>query len=110
MSQSQVDAPVWHDVASWDAVPEGLSQHRVGTAMVLLVRQGDRLHATEPLCPHKFAALADGELLDGCIRCPQHEAHFDPSTGEPQEGEEWAGTLRTFPCRVEAGKAQVDLD
>lgn len=100
----------WHDAIQLDNLDEGLHMVLVGTQQVLLVRRGDDVRATEPLCPHKFAMLADGELLDGCIKCPQHEAHFDPETGEPQEGEEWAGTLTVFPCRVADGVVQVQID
>lgn len=100
----------WHDAGPLDDLTEGLHLQLIGTRQVLLVRRGDEVLATEPLCPHKFALLSDGELLDGCIKCPQHEAHFDPATGQPQEGEEWAGTLPTFPCRVVDGTVQVQMD
>ncbi len=103
-------AVAWHDAGALDALGEGLHLRLIGTQQVLVVRRGDEVFATEPLCPHKFALLSDGELLDGCIKCPQHEAHFDPATGQPGEGEEWAGQLPTWPCRVEDGRIQVQID
>lgn len=98
----------WHDAG--DDLADGEADQRlVAGNMLYVVRQGDRLHAVDAVCPHKFALLADGELGDGCVTCPQHEATFDLATGAPGEGEGWAGRLPVHEARVEDGRIQVRL-
>lgn len=100
----------WTRVARFDALQDGEVQAaRAGTTAVLLVRRGDEVFATEALCPHKFGPLEEGHLEDGCLVCPLHEGHFDPATGEPREGDEWAGTLTTYAVRVRDGAVEVHL-
>lgn len=98
----------WTDVVGLDGLAEGRpTALRAGTTMVLLTRIGDAVHATEPLCPHKFADLSEGTVEDGCLRCPLHDAAFRLPGGEPRPGDEWAGSLPTFPVRVEGGRVLV---
>ncbi len=100
----------WTDAAALDDLPKARpTVVRVGTTHVLLVRRGGAVHATEPLCPHKFAALEEGTVEDGCLRCPVHDAAFHLDTGEPRDGDAWAGRLQTYPVRVEAGRVHVAL-
>ena len=49
---------------------------------VVLVRQGDRVHALAGLCPHKKVPLAKGIVADGQIVCGVHRAAFDLETGD----------------------------
>lgn len=98
----------WTDVLDLDELEGGRpTPVRVGTTPLLLVRVGDAVHATEAVCPHKFADLAEGTVEDGCLRCPLHDAAFHLPSGAPRAGDEWAGHLPTFPCRVEDGRVQV---
>lgn len=100
----------WHDAAILDELPVGEPRVvRLGTRHVLLVRTQDGVHATEPLCPHKFTALEEGTVAGGCLVCPTHDAHFDLATGSPRPGDEWAGRLDKYPCRVERRIVQVAL-
>lgn len=43
--------------------------------------EGDRYHATDGLCTHEYAHLADGLVFDGVIECPLHNGRFDVATG-----------------------------
>ena len=46
-------------------------------------RLADGLHATDGLCTHEQACLADGLVLDGeLIECPKHNARFHIATGK----------------------------
>jgi len=39
-------------------------------------------HATDDLCPHEGASLAEGTFHDGRVICPSHGWVFDVRTGE----------------------------
>ena len=57
-----------------------LAGHVDGTA-VLLARLDDGVHAVSGTCTHYGAALAEGLVADGEIRCPWHHACFSLRTG-----------------------------
>jgi nitrite reductase/ring-hydroxylating ferredoxin subunit len=99
----------WHAVGDYEDVPEGLTPVQVGDEVVLLVRQGDALHACAATCPHKFTALSDGTLAAGTLTCPMHAATFDLASGRPFPGMEWAGNLPVFPVRVRGGVVEVQV-
>ncbi len=42
---------------------------------------GDRFYATDGLCTHEYAYLADGLVIDGVIECPLHNGRFDIASG-----------------------------
>lgn len=58
-------------------------------------------HAITGRCPHRFAPLGDGQVIDGALSCPYHGLRFDgagacvfnPHQGEPPPGV----VLRSFP-------------
>ncbi len=99
----------WTDAAAQDELPlDAPHAVRVGTTRVLFVRTNGAVHAFEGVCPHKFADLAEGHMEDGCLHCPMHDAAFHLD-GAPRAGDEWAGSLPTFPCKVEDGRVLVQL-
>lgn len=97
----------WHDVCDLAGLREGITPHRIGTQALLLVRDGDAVHAVDTLCPHKFGPLEDGDVEDGCIVCPLHDAGFRLTDGAPRDGDAWAGTLPIHPARVVDGRVEV---
>jgi len=100
----------WHAVGPLDAFAEGKpTEGSAGGAMLVVVRWGDAAYAADLHCPHKFGNLADGAVDGMQITCPMHTATFDLATGRPRAGEEWAGTLRTYPTRVREGVLEVHL-
>ena len=48
---------------------------------ILLVRDGDTVHAYGADCPHAGGPLEHGALCHGRIICPWHKAAFDAATG-----------------------------
>ena len=72
-----------HRAAALSELPNG-KPHMVeldGTKVVL-VRQGETVHALAGLCPHKGVPLDKGIVADGTIVCGVHRAAFALSTGE----------------------------
>lgn len=55
--------------------------HAKGEA-VIMVRQGDVIHAVGATCTHYGASLADGLLVGDTVRCPWHHACFSLLDGE----------------------------
>ena len=55
----------------------------VGDVPVVLVRQGDEVHALRDECTHAELALSDGEMTNKGIECFLHGSCFDLRTGAP---------------------------
>ncbi len=49
---------------------------------VVLVRLGNDVFCLDDVCTHDGGTLGDGELIDNCLVCPRHGAHFDVRTGD----------------------------
>lgn len=99
----------WHALMPFDELAEGMTDVEVAGEMVLLVREGDAVHACAGTCPHKFTLLSGGEVAQGRLTCPMHAATFDLSTGRPFPGSEFAGNLPLYPVRVNDGVVEVQV-
>lgn len=90
---------------------------------MLVYHLADGFYATQATCPHVFAPLARGKILDGCkIQCPLHRARFDIRTGQVIDWANWPPglvnllnalrgpqALRTYPVRVAGNHIQVEI-
>ena len=54
-----------------------------GHTPVLLVRDGDTVHALRDLCTHAEVALSEGEVTRKGVECWLHGSCFDLRTGRP---------------------------
>jgi 3-phenylpropionate/trans-cinnamate dioxygenase ferredoxin subunit len=68
----------------------------------------DEFFATQGLCTHEAACLADGLVMDDIIECPKHNGRFNYKTGQAK-GAPVTVPLRTFPIKVEDGAVFVDI-
>jgi nitrite reductase/ring-hydroxylating ferredoxin subunit/uncharacterized membrane protein YtjA (UPF0391 family) len=59
---------------------------RAGTNSILLVREGDTIHAMHEVCAHAGGPLSEGTIVDGCIECPWHGSRFDLANGRARRG------------------------
>jgi len=50
---------------------------------VVVVRDGERVHALQDLCSHAEVSLSEGEVTKRGIECWLHGSRFDLVTGEP---------------------------
>lgn len=68
----------WY-VAGWaDVIDEGPRQRMFLEEPVALFRDGDGVaRAIGGRCPHRFAALGTGAVIDGQLQCPYHGLRFD---------------------------------
>jgi 3-phenylpropionate/trans-cinnamate dioxygenase ferredoxin component len=70
---------------------------------------GGEFFATEGLCTHEHAYLADGLVMGDIIECPKHNGRFNYKTGEAK-GAPVCINLKTFPVRIEAGAVYIMPD
>nr|WP_042196888.1 non-heme iron oxygenase ferredoxin subunit [Kibdelosporangium sp. MJ126-NF4]CEL22610.1 Ferredoxin, 2Fe-2S [Kibdelosporangium sp. MJ126-NF4]CTQ89752.1 Ferredoxin, 2Fe-2S [Kibdelosporangium sp. MJ126-NF4] len=55
----------------------------VGDVAVVLVREGDEVHALRDECSHASLSLSEGEVTRKGIECWLHGSCFDLRTGQP---------------------------
>jgi nitrite reductase/ring-hydroxylating ferredoxin subunit/uncharacterized membrane protein len=79
---------------------------RAGDTEVLLVREGDRLHALWASCTHEGGPLAEGSFADGCVTCPWHGSTFRLADGHVVRGPA-AASQPVYETRVTDGKVEV---
>ncbi len=64
----------------------GRLERLIGRRAVLLLWLDGAPFASDALCPHAFAPLVDGVVVEGRLRCARHLASFDLVTGEADSG------------------------
>lgn len=75
----------------------------------VLVFHQERFFLLDNLCPHKAAALCEGEVIGNEIHCPWHRAKFDITTGKGLSPLAGSGVTR-YPLEVVDGHLQVNFD
>ncbi|HEX4722309.1 MAG TPA: non-heme iron oxygenase ferredoxin subunit [Pseudonocardiaceae bacterium] len=81
----------------------------IGDALVVLVRQGDEVHALRDECTHAALALSDGEVTGKGIECFLHGSCFDLRTGAPSSLPA-TEPVDVFAAQVVDGAVYVDAD
>jgi 3-phenylpropionate/trans-cinnamate dioxygenase ferredoxin component len=66
----------------------------------------DRYFATDGLCTHEQAHLAEGLVMGTIIECPKHNGRFDFTSGKALRRPACID-LKTYAVRVEAGTVLV---
>ncbi|MGH9303002.1 MAG: Rieske 2Fe-2S domain-containing protein [Acidimicrobiales bacterium] len=78
-----------------------------GKVPVMLVRRGDsEVLALSATCVHAGGPLDEGELIDGCVRCPWHGSMFRLTDGKVKRGPA-AIDQPAWQARVEGDKVEV---
>jgi 3-phenylpropionate/trans-cinnamate dioxygenase ferredoxin subunit len=75
---------------------------------VVLVRDGDRVHALLDVCSHAEVALSEGEVTRDGIECWLHGSCFDLVTGEPSALPA-TDPVDTFAVSVADGDVFIDV-
>jgi nitrite reductase/ring-hydroxylating ferredoxin subunit/uncharacterized membrane protein len=79
---------------------------RAGDVDVLLVRDGDGIHALEDRCTHRGGPLHEGEVADGCVTCPWHGSRFRLADGSVERGPA-SSPQPLYETRVTDGRVEV---
>ncbi len=64
--------------------------------------------ATDGICTHEHALLADGMMMDYIIECPKHNGRFDYRTGEAKSAPACID-LQTYEVKVENRRVFVAI-
>jgi Na(+)-translocating NADH:ubiquinone oxidoreductase F subunit len=66
------------------------------------------LYATDGMCTHGNAHLADGMVKGRIVECAKHNGRFDLADGSPQRAPVCVG-LATYPVRARDGLVEIDV-
>jgi nitrite reductase/ring-hydroxylating ferredoxin subunit len=104
-----VDGPIpeWTEVLESDALAEGKPKRvTVGTAQIMLLRQGGRVLGLANRCSHRGGPLHKGQVDDGRVTCPWHLSTFSVEDGSVIRGPASA-PQPTYEVRERKGKIEV---
>ncbi|HEX7074738.1 MAG TPA: non-heme iron oxygenase ferredoxin subunit [Hyphomicrobiaceae bacterium] len=100
----------WHEVAVVGDIDEDdVIQVEIAGRVLAIYNSGGEFFASDGICTHEFACLADGLVMDGIIECPLHQGRFDIKTGKAKSPPV-SVDLKTYPVRVEGTAIHVQLD
>jgi len=106
MSDTAVE---FHAVADVSDVDEGEAhQVSVGRTDIAIYKLDGEYYATDDICTHAYASLADGYVENGQVECPLHGACFDIKTGKALTAPANVD-LRTYPVKIEGDKILVGV-
>jgi 3-phenylpropionate/trans-cinnamate dioxygenase ferredoxin subunit len=100
----------WIDTGPVDRIlPEDVApfEHE-GKQYALYRTADDRYYATDGICTHEYAELADGYVEGTIIECPMHNGRFDFTTGQAKAAPACVD-LATYPVKVEEGRLLVKV-
>lgn len=80
---------------------------QAGSEELILIRQGDLVHAYQANCPHAGAPLEEGVICSGLLVCPWHKAAFAVDEGAVCEPPALAD-LRRYRAWVKDDEVWVD--
>ncbi|SMD21710.1 non-heme iron oxygenase ferredoxin subunit [Kibdelosporangium aridum] len=79
----------------------------VGDVAVVLVREGDEVHALRDECSHASLSLSEGEVTRKGIECWLHGSCFDLRTGQPSSPPA-SEPVDVYAVRVDGDDVYVD--
>lgn len=98
----------WIDVGPLEAIKKrGARVIKTPFGCVALFRTGeDAVYALDNACPHKAGPLAEGIVHGTTVTCPLHNWVISLETGQAQGAD--AGSVATYPARIESGRILLD--
>ena len=92
-----------------DIKTAGVLPVQIGKKMVALFYCEGEIKAYEDMCPHRAGPLSEGEIKNGEVSCPWHQARFDLKTGKVLCGPA-TRSLKSVAITVENGQVLVAAD
>ena len=81
----------------------------VGSNEIAIYNLGGQFYATDDICTHAYASMADGFIEDGIVECPLHAGRFEIKTGKAL-GVPVVQDLKVFKVRVDGENIFVDIE
>jgi 3-phenylpropionate/trans-cinnamate dioxygenase ferredoxin subunit len=75
---------------------------------IVLVRQGNEVHALRDECSHAELSLSEGEITKKGLECWLHGSCFDLRTGQPSAPPA-TEPVDVYPVTINEGQVYVDL-
>jgi len=101
------DRDDWHRVARVDEIPDDEGKAvRVGDRAIALFRVEGAFYATDDICTHEYASLAEGFVEGDVVECPLHAGAFHIPTGKALTPPVTVD-IKTYPVRVEGDDIYV---
>jgi nitrite reductase/ring-hydroxylating ferredoxin subunit len=91
-----------------DVAPGTVIRVEAAGQPIALFNLGGSFYATEEICTHAYASLAEGFVVDDTVECPLHGATFSIRTGEALSAPA-TEPLKTYPVRVEQDQLLVGI-
>lgn len=88
-------------------LPEGTpTRCEAGDVPAMVVREGGEVFALADVCAHLGGPLSEGEIRDGCVRCPWHGSTFELADGRVVRGPS-AFNQPAFETRLQSGYVEL---
>jgi len=91
------------------ALEDVIAVHGAGRPLAIYRSAEGLYYATDGLCTHEQAPLADGLVMGCLIECPKHNGRFDFTTGKATRRPARVD-LRTYPVKIESGTVFVQIE
>ena len=101
--------PVWRIGSADDFKTSGLHCLTYNDQSYVLIFHQARFFLLDNLCPHKAAALCEGEVSGNEIHCPWHRARFDIESGKGLSPLAGSG-VSSYPLEEVDGYLQAVLE
>ncbi len=88
--------------------PGAIRRVSLGDREIALYNVDGTYYATDDVCTHDEASLADGELFGCIVECPLHGARFDIRTGKALSLPA-VYPVRTYPTRISDAGVEVTV-
>lgn len=105
-----IDTESWTRAATVDEIDDEdvIDVELDGRTIALYFAKG-QYFATDGICSHEHAYLADGFVFGTTVECPKHQGRFDIRTGQAKAAPACLA-IRTYPVTVVGEDIFVQLD
>ncbi|MDF2117966.1 non-heme iron oxygenase ferredoxin subunit [Roseiarcaceae bacterium H3SJ34-1] len=99
----------YHRVATTTDLHDGdVIEVQVGKTLLAIYKIDGGFYATEGVCTHAYARMAEGYVEGDVIECPYHGGAFDIRSGKAVAAP-CTQDLKTFPVRIDGDAVLVGI-